>query len=76
MAIGPGKYDDIASHALRITSADSVIMIVLGGSKGSGFSVVSTRLDTILSLPHLLRQTADEIEKDIEKDMVMGKKVN
>lgn len=34
MAIGPGKYDDIATSAREQSGALGVIVIVIGGSRG------------------------------------------
>jgi hypothetical protein len=41
-----------------------VVVIVLGGDKGNGFSVQGD-LATTLMLPKLLRATADQIEQDM-----------
>ncbi len=38
MARGPGKYDDLATYVRQQAEAKAVIIIVLGGKKGSGFS--------------------------------------
>jgi hypothetical protein len=46
MAKGPGKYDNICTTAREAAQADSVVLIVLNGVHGSGFSVQSSaRLD-------------------------------
>lgn len=63
MAIGPGKYDDLATYARKRANAKAVVMIVVGGDKGSGFSV-QTEAGLVLSLPVLLREIADNIERD------------
>jgi hypothetical protein len=65
MARGPGKYDDVATMALQETRASGVIVIVLGGDRGSGFSVQAVE-GVVLDLPQLLRTTADQIEKDLQ----------
>lgn len=54
---GPGKYDDICTQAREDAEAEGVILMVLDGTKGSGFSCQS-------SAQHLLRYMADEIERD------------
>lgn len=64
MAIGPGKYDDLATLAREQAHAAGVILIVLGGDKGSGFAVQADPLTT-LKLPDMLRHMADQIEKDV-----------
>ncbi len=64
MALGPGKYDDLATLVRDGTKADGVIVIVIGGSKGSGFSVQAT-FEVTAKLPELLRTMADNIERDL-----------
>jgi hypothetical protein len=64
MALGPGKYDDLCTAAREATTADGIILIVLGGTKGSGFSVQGT-LRVQVTLPKILRQIADQIETDL-----------
>lgn len=66
--IGAGKYDDLTTTARRATMAQGVILIVLGGSRGSGFSVQATPDITAL-LPKILRDTADNIEDDLRQDL-------
>jgi hypothetical protein len=63
MALGPGKYDDLATHAREASAADAVIVIVVNGDKGSGFSV-QTNGTVAPRLPELLRILADAIERD------------
>ncbi len=38
MTVGPGKYDDLCTYVREQANAEAVILIVLGGNKGSGFS--------------------------------------
>lgn len=38
MPLGAGKYDDLASHVREQTEAAAVLVIVLEGKGGSGFS--------------------------------------
>jgi hypothetical protein len=65
MALGPGKYDDLATEARIGAGARGVVVIVIDGDRGSGFSV---QADEPLSdaLPRLLRNLADQIEADLE----------
>jgi len=64
--IGPGKYDDETMRLLRETRALGVVVLVVGGDRGHGFSVVAP--GHILSeLPALLRGVADGIERDYAK---------
>lgn len=66
MAFGPGKYDDLCTHAREATGAVGVILIVMGGAQGSGFSVQAPPSVTVI-LAGLLRDMADQIEGDITK---------
>ena len=50
MALGPGKYDDLATHVREHAKARAAIVIVIGGEKGSGFSV-QTEGGLVLPLP-------------------------
>ena len=65
--IGGGIYDEYPGDILRKTKAESVILMVLGGNGGSGFSIAT--IDPLINkkLPHLLRRLADDIAKQIMK---------
>ena len=65
MARGPGKYDDLATLVRARAKAEGVIVIVIGGSKGGGFSVQATA-QVSAELPGLLRKLADDIERDCD----------
>jgi predicted ATP-grasp superfamily ATP-dependent carboligase len=56
MALGPGKYDDVATIVRELTDAAAVIVLVIEGNQGSGFSVQTT-------LPNL---TAENLAKLLE----------
>jgi hypothetical protein len=64
MAIGPGKYDHLASFVRKWATAKAVVLIVVDGDKGSGFSV-QAHGDIASSLPVLLRRIADDIEEGL-----------
>lgn len=64
--IGAGKYDSACTLVRETTQAEGVILIVLSGNKGTGFSVQAT-LPTTLQLPTLLRYMANLIEADFKK---------
>jgi hypothetical protein len=64
MPIGPGKYDAHATTVREATGAGGVVLIVIGGAEGGGFSVQATAAVT-LRLPVLLRNLADAIEEDL-----------
>jgi hypothetical protein len=63
VALGPGKYDDLATYVREQTDAVGVIVIVIDGNAGSGFSCQASR-EVTASLPLLLRRVADDIEAD------------
>jgi len=65
MAQGPGKYDDMATYVREQTNARGVIVIVVGGNKGSGFSVQGMSDDQLLlQLPAVLHEVAETIARD------------
>ena len=61
MALGPGKYDAECTQVMVAEHAEAVLVIVIGGKKGSGFACQATPAVTF-SLPRILRNVADEIE--------------
>lgn len=62
MAIGPGKYDAVCRLVRNETGGD-VVVIVIGGRLGNGFSCQAS-LATTLALPGLLEEMARQIRKD------------
>lgn len=71
MAIGEGgKYDDIATHVRETTEAEAVVVIVVGGSRGSSFAVQMAATgdleaaETAERLAAVLRQAASSMEVD------------
>lgn len=73
MADGPGKYNDACTVAMAMTDAQAVVLIVLNGKDGHGFSVVEHEVQThgkrtAAQLPSILRSVADEIETDVAVD--------
>lgn len=64
---GPGKYDDVASRARVDCRAEGVLLIVLGGFQGSGFSVQMVK-PCVEKLPDLLRHVAEQIESDLRTE--------
>lgn len=63
MAAGPGKYDALATTVREAARARAVVLIVVDGEHGSGFSV-QMREAVALALPAMLRRIADAIEAD------------
>lgn len=76
MALGPGKYDDLASYCIQKAKAQAVVVIVFGGSRGSGMSGKELRREPVADfdvalrspavqklLPKVLRAVAESIEQ-------------
>jgi len=68
MPFGPGRYDDACTKAREATGG-SVVLIVIGGAAGDGFSA-QTDGDTLLRLPELLERTAREIRASLNRGKV------
>jgi hypothetical protein len=66
VTIGPGKYDKETTVVMKATNAQGVILIVIGGDRGAGFSVQAT-LEATLALPVILRDIADQLETDFTR---------
>jgi hypothetical protein len=62
MALGPGKYDALCTVARETAKAEGVVLIVLKGKFGSGFSVQAD-VELLAGLPEFLRNAADEIDR-------------
>jgi hypothetical protein len=62
---GPGKYDDLCTLVREKAEADGVVVLVFDGNKGSGFSVQGP-VSLTTTLARLLRNMADEIDRDLE----------
>jgi hypothetical protein len=63
MALGAGKYDELCTDVLKRSGAVGAIVMVIGGDKGSGFSVHAP-FELLASLPDVLRTIAEGIEND------------
>lgn len=66
MPHGPGKYDAECTRLQEELKAHGVLLVVVGGDRGNGFSVSAT-LPVVAALPKLLRQVADEIDASFAK---------
>ena len=65
-----GNYDDQAEQLLKETQAAAVVLMVLAGVKGHGFSVSGlegNRDSIVVRIPDLLRHMADAIQKDLDQ---------
>lgn len=60
MPQGPGKYDALATDVREQSHARGVIVIVIDGNQGSGFSVQADA-DLLGNLPSILENVAREI---------------
>lgn len=70
MPVGPGKYDEVATLARELTGGHTVVLLVLGGSRGQGFSVQTIDPTMARALPELLRTIANDIERDVKLRVV------
>jgi hypothetical protein len=63
MAHGPGAYDDFATLIREQTQAEGVMVIVVGGNRGQGFSA-QLPPELMATIPAILRDMAKQIEDD------------
>lgn len=68
MPTGAGKYDDVCTEARLATHGEAVVLAVVNGDRGSGFSVQCEGYDPAAALPTLLRNLADEIERSLSTE--------
>jgi hypothetical protein len=61
---GPGKYDDVCTMVREQVGVDrgGVLVIVIGGNQGTGFSCQAD-LETTLALPNLLEAVARQMRE-------------
>lgn len=62
MPEGPGKYDDLATYVREQSNAETVLVVIIGGVYGQGFSVQSENPEVLVELPQMLRYIASQIE--------------
>lgn len=58
-----GKFGPEVERLLLELQANGIILVVAGGPRGPGFSVAVTDPALLFSLPRVLRETADTIER-------------
>ena len=63
MSLGAGKYDPLCTHVREQAKAECVLLIVMGGDKGNGFSMQTANLLLLAGVPDLLRDVARQIEE-------------
>jgi hypothetical protein len=59
-----GRYDAEVTQAREATQAALCMLIVIGGNRGTGFSVQCIDEALVQAIPTLLRNVADRIEKE------------
>jgi len=65
VADGPGEYDEECAKILMDNEADVVVVVVLGGKRGSSFSLNAIPgVPVHEKLPKLLRELARQIEEN------------
>jgi hypothetical protein len=72
MPADSGKYDDVAQLVSNITGADAAMVIIAGGTRGTGFSVISKNAGYLLSLTKALRLVCDDIDEQNERAMAVA----
>lgn len=65
-AMKPGKYDPECEAAYKATEAKGVMLLVIDGKHGNGFSAI-LRGEMVVKVPVLLRRMAQEIENEAKK---------
>lgn len=65
MPMGPGKYDDITTEVRERLGSTGVLVIVLDGVKGPGFSA-QLSAEMLTKVPDILRDVADQIEESVK----------
>lgn len=66
--LGPGKYDDLCTLVRERAGGDGisgVIVIVMGGNRGTGFSCQAD-LQTMSILPDILQNVVDQMRADMD----------
>jgi hypothetical protein len=66
---GEGYYSDITQGLIKSLDADVVMVLVLGGTRPSGFGAAMRghlTADQVKLIPQSLREAAEMIEKDLE----------
>jgi hypothetical protein len=65
MAAGGGKYDEECTEIREKTQSKGVLLIVIDGIKGGGFSAQMTP-EHMAKMPGVLRIVAEQIERDMQ----------
>jgi hypothetical protein len=62
--IGPGKYDELCTAAREEAKAVAVVLIVINGEHGNGFSCQTHDLTLLAKIPDVLESVAAGIRAD------------
>jgi hypothetical protein len=65
MPVGPGKYDGAATACLMATRASAVLLVVINGNRGTGFSVSALSPIAASVLADVLEGTVAEIRRSV-----------
>ena len=65
MPAGGGKYDVLATIARQAAEAEGIVILIIGGVLGGGFTV-QAEPHVAKFLPGMLRDMADEIENTMK----------
>ena len=65
MTASRGKYDDACTRARQATDASAIVLLVIGGKRGSSFSVQAVDPQFLRRLPGVLQFVAEEIRRDL-----------
>lgn len=68
MPIGQGKYDDTVTKLREELEADAVVVLVIGGSKGHGFSCQAPP-EIIKNMPDMFEAVAHQMRKDLSNNL-------
>jgi len=71
MPLGPGKYDAYCQRLIEKTGAAACVTIVIGGRKGSGFSVKirsGVHAEGRPITPEVIADMLEYVAKDVRKD--------
>lgn len=64
MPVGPGKYDDLCTYVREEAEAEGVLLIVINGNKGHGFSCQALEY-MAGAIPDFLETVAKELRGDL-----------
>ncbi len=66
--IGPGRYDQETREIQAQLSAGAIMLFVVDGERGTGFSVVGP-VTVLEHVPRLLRKVADDLERQAREGL-------